>query len=269
MSKPSAYKTHKRFGVEQEAGRTSGDRYFIDDSSSREPDIGVCDIDTVADGTGSLGTITAGTVVVGTGSLGTVAVDTGFVCTWSHFIEQAPIVADSRNTAAFNQEGQGNLIRYLPEREDPFTQADLLDIDDYQVQELILRFNTLPSITYHERLVDRLFTLFGDAREEEPFSPGIAVGSLRNFYNFFQLNTNLKCPSISLTPDDNIYASWRSEQNLVFSVHFLLTNGDVRFVILKPNDMHSKKQIRHSGTATIDTLMDEVESSNIRDWILE
>ncbi len=259
MPKLNTYKTHKRFDVEQDASRTSGDRYFIDDFSDREPDIAICDIDTVNAGTGLLGTVNVGAWIV---------------CplsgdTRSFFIEQSPTVADGRITAAFNQEEQKNLISDFTEKEDPFTQADLLDIEDFQVQELILRFRTLPSINYHERLVNRLFTLFNDAREEDPVSPGIAIGSLRNFYNFFQLHTNLKCPSISLTPDDNIYASWRSNHNLVFSMHFMLTNGDVRFVILKPNDMHSKKQIRHSGTATIDTLMDEVESSNVRDWILE
>ncbi|MCP4270214.1 MAG: hypothetical protein GY777_32340 [Candidatus Brocadiaceae bacterium] len=244
MPELNTYKIHKRFDAEQEASKTSGDRYFIDDFSSREPDIGMCDIDTMN-------------------------VSTWSGDTRSFFIEQSPTVADGRITAAFNQEEQKNLISDLSEKEDPFTQADLLDIEDYQVQELILRFRTLPSSTYHERLVSRLFTLFNDAREEDPVSPGIAVGSLRNFYNFIQLHTNLKCPSLSLTPDNNIYASWRSEHNLVFSVHFLLTNGDVRFVILKPNDMHSKKQICHSGTATIDTLIEEVESSNVRDWILE
>jgi len=153
-----------------------------------------------------------------------------------------------------------------PENEDPFTQTDLLDKEDDQVQELIFRIRKSISIHYHENLANRLFTLFNDAKEEDSASLGISVGSLRNFYNFFRLHTNLKCPTISLTPDYNIYASWRGEQNRVFSVHFL-PNWDARFVIFKPNDKHPERKIRLSGTATTDTLIKTVESSGVWDWI--
>jgi len=110
--------------------------------------------------------------------------------------------------------------------------------------------------------------LFNDAKEEDSASLGISVGSLRNFYNFLRLHTNLKCPTISLTPDYNIYASWRGEQNRVFSVHFL-PNGDVRFVIFKPNDRHPGRQIRLSGIATTDVLMETVVPDSVSDWISE
>jgi len=153
-----------------------------------------------------------------------------------------------------------------PENKDPFTQTDLLDKEEDQVQELIFRIRKSISIHYHESLANRLLTLFNDAKEEDSASLGISVGSLRNFYNFFRLHTNLKCPTISLTPDYNIYASWRGEQNRVFSVHFL-PNWDARFVIFKPNDKHPERKIRLSGTATTDTLIKTVESSGVWDWI--
>jgi hypothetical protein len=117
-------------------------------------------------------------------------------------------------------------------------------------------------------LANKLLTLFNDAKEDDPASLGIAVGSFRNFYNFFQLHTNLKCPTISLTPDYNIYASWRSDQKRVFSVHFL-PNGDVHFVMFKPNNRHPERQIRISGTATTDILMETVAPYAVQDWISE
>ena len=110
--------------------------------------------------------------------------------------------------------------------------------------------------------------MFKDAKEEDPDSLGIAAGSLRNFYYFLHLHTNLKRPAISLTPDYNIYASWRGERNRVFSVHFL-PNGDVRFVIFKPNDRHPGRQIRLSGIATSDILMETVAPDGVSDWISE
>lgn len=151
---------------------------------------------------------------------------------------------------------------------DSFTQEDLLDNQDEQVQELIFQIKKSPSIRCHESLAKRLITLFKDAKEEDSSDIGIAVGSLRNFYIFFRLHTNLKCPIISLTPDNNIYASWRAEKNRVFSVHFL-PNSDVHFVIFRPNVKHPGQLIRLSGIATIDVLMELVAQYGISDWVSE
>lgn len=169
---------------------------------------------------------------------------------------------------AVSQEGLKALIRPWTEKEDPFTQVDLLDSEEDMAQEIIYRIKTTPSVSYREKLANRLLTLFNDAKEEDPSSPGITVGSLRSFYNFFQLHPNLKYPAISLMPEDNIYASWRSEQNRLFSVHFL-PNGDIRFVIFKPNERHPDKQMRISGTATTDILMETVTPYGVWDWISE
>ncbi len=143
-----------------------------------------------------------------------------------------------------------------------FTQVDLLNYEENQIQELIFRIKTSPSISCKE-LANRLLVLFNDAKEEEA---SIAIDSLRDFHSFFRLYTNLKCPTISLTPEYNIYASWKADQNRVFSVHFL-SNGDIRYVILKPNDRHPERQIRVSGTTTIDILQETVASYGVWDWI--
>lgn len=149
------------------------------------------------------------------------------------------------------------LIFSCLKKEDSFTQVGLLGNEDNQVQDLIFRFRRLFSIPYRESLANSLLTLFNDAKEEDPTSLGITAGSLRNLYNLLQLHANLKCPIISLTPDYNIYASWRREQNRVFSVHFL-PNGDTRFVILKPNGSYPGRQICLSGLVTTDILMEMV-----------
>jgi len=175
---------------------------------------------------------------------------------------------DTYSLTAGSQEDIKTLISPWPEKEDPFTQSDLLDSEEDMAQEIIYRIKTTLSVPYRERLANRLLTLFNDAKEEDPSSPGITVGSLRSFYNFFQSHPNLKYPAISLMPEDNIYASWKSEQNRLFSVHFL-PNGDARFVIFKPNERHPDKQIRISGTATTDILMESVAPYHVRDWISE
>jgi len=171
-----------------------------------------------------------------------------------------------KNTAFVNQEELSTSIIDLPDNQDPITQATLLKNEEDQVQELIFRIKRSIAISYRKSLANRILTLFNDAKEEDPDCLGIAAESLRNFYNFLHLHTDIKRPTISLTPGYNIYASWRGKRNRVFSVHFL-PNGDARFVIFKPNDKHPERKIRLSGTATTDTLIKTVESSGVWDWI--
>lgn len=170
-------------------------------------------------------------------------------------------------TPAVDQGTVDDLISRYFKVEDPFTQADLVEREEDQLQEIIFKLKTSSSISCRE-VANRLLILFYDAKEDDPTSTGIVLGSLRNFYNFFQLHTDLKCPSISLTPDNNIYVSWREKKNRVFSVHFL-PSADVRFVIFKPNDRHPEKQIRLSGAATTDILKEMVTPHGMWSWISE
>lgn len=175
--------------------------------------------------------------------------------------------AHYKNTAFVNEEVSETSTTDLPENQDPFTQTTLQREED-QVQELIFRIKRSRSICHRGRLANRLLNLFKDAKEEDPDCLGIAAKSLRNFNNFLLLHTNLKCPTISLTPDYNIYASWRDGQNRVFSIHFL-PDADVRFVIFKLNVRHPERKIRISGVATTDVLMETVTPYGIGDWISE
>jgi len=189
---------------------------------------------------------------------------------WNIMLQEPPTPdAYYISTALVNQEESGTLIRFWPGNENPITQLDLLKSEEDQVQELIFQIKRLISIPYKDNLANKLLTLFNDAKEEDPDSLGMSAGSLRSFTNFILSQTNLKCPTISLTPDYNIYASWRCEQNRVFSVHFF-PNGDARFVIFKPNNRHPERITRISGVATTDILMETVVIPNrIEEWISE
>lgn len=156
----------------------------------------------------------------------------------------------------------------LTENGDTITQSNLVNREEVLVQELIYRIKISKPIPYREDLAKRLLVLYYDAKEEDPECVGIAAESLRSFNDFIHLHTNLKRPIISLTPDYNIYASWRDEQNRVFSIHFL-PNADVRFVMFKPNVKRPERTIRVSGSATIDTLMETVDPDCLEEWISE
>ena len=149
----------------------------------------------------------------------------------------------------------------------PIIQTELPSTQDDQVQALIQQIKKTKVISNHERIANKLLALFNIAKEEDPTSPGIAADSLINFYDFLQLYTNIKNPTLSLSPDYNIYASWRSKEKL-FSAHFL-QNGELRFVLFKPNKRHPKRKIRISGTATSDTLMEITTPESLNGWVFD
>lgn len=163
-------------------------------------------------------------------------------------------------------EEQGKVISEYFENEDPRTQTAILDREDEQVHGIIYLFRASLNISANKSLADKLLALHNCAKEEDSASSGIAIGSLRYFFNFFHLHSKLKCPIISLTPDNNIYARWKDGQGCVFSIHFL-SDGNASFVIFKPNDKHPELKMRLSGIATTDILMETVESFGVSDWI--
>lgn len=110
--------------------------------------------------------------------------------------------------------------------------------------------------------------LLDEAQEEDDAVLGINIGSLRGFYNFIHLNKDLKFPDISLTPDNNIYTTWRDMSKRVFSIHFL-SDSDARFVILKPNERHPERQIMTTGTLSVDILMDHLKPYGLEAWVFE
>lgn len=148
-----------------------------------------------------------------------------------------------------------------------FTQQDLLESEENQISNLIERVRLL-QISCREKIANRLWELLNDAKEEDEFSVGITIASLRNFYNFLCLYKNLKCPLIALTPQNEIYASWREGTDKVFSVQFV-TSGEIRFVVFVPNKLRPDHQTRISGNTTAELLIKYVEPLDISNWVME
>ena len=88
------------------------------------------------------------------------------------------------------------------DKDDISTQGSLLEKEEAEVHKLIFQ---IKSFSCGGRLAKRLVALFKYGKEEDSASSGISVNSLRNFYNFLRLYSNLKHPAISLTRDYNVY----------------------------------------------------------------
>ena len=181
-------------------------------------------------------------------------------CSQSYFISTPTITAEIIG---------GSFCGWI-EKKNSFTQADLLEAEEDQLQALLLRFKTTlsVSVTFRDQLINRITELLRDIEEDEDKSASISSDSLLTFYSFCYLHSGLKFPDISLTPAGNIYAAWNREQNRVFSILFL-SKGTVQFALLEPNKRYPDRQIVLSGELTIDTILDKVKSFNVLSWITE
>ena len=137
--------------------------------------------------------------------------------------------------------------------------------DEQSVEEIILGVRTGLTLAYGVRLASRLSELQKAVEQEDLEGHGISVTSLEHFIKFLEANPALRCPAISVTPDRNIYASWRSGSERLFSVHFL-PSGETRFVIFRPNPKHPRQTLRLSGTATVDVLMSIIPPHGVLSW---
>jgi len=150
---------------------------------------------------------------------------------------------------------------------EPFTETNLIDDEESRVMDLIFRVRVLLPVPYGNKVAERLITLFYIAREEDPLSVGPTVDSLHSFYNFLNMHTFLKMPSISLTPENLIYASWKAESK-VFSVIFS-KNEFAQFVVFEPDNKDSSRNVRLSGNIPIENLLRTVEATGVLNWIID
>jgi hypothetical protein len=148
-----------------------------------------------------------------------------------------------------------------PFRGTPFTQLD----EHMRIHSLF--FHIRRSVkNYGDVLAENLITLYNFSKEEDPYDIGISYDSLYNFISFLSWHTDVKKPVVSLTPEKNIYCSWRAGNKRVFSAHFL-PNSDVRFVLFNPNDKHPNRISRISGVISVDQLYKVISPYQLKGWV--
>jgi hypothetical protein len=140
--------------------------------------------------------------------------------------------------------------------------------EEPNVERLISYIRTSITAKHRRRVAARLTELQKCVLDEESDGKGISGKSLQHFLAFLKSYPSLLYPAISVTPDGNIYASWKSGSDRVFSIHFL-PQGETRFVLFFPNPKHPTKTVRLSGTATADTTMSVAERHGISNWVME
>ena len=150
---------------------------------------------------------------------------------------------------------------------EPFSGTRLTQPDEHSRIQSFLFYVRRTLKKYGDALSNNLLLLYKFSKEDEPYDVGISYESLSNFISFINLHTNIIQPVISLTPEKNIYCSWRANNKRVFSAHFL-PNGDVRFVLFRPNSKHRDRMSRISGTVSFDLLYNIILPYQLEGWVI-
>ena len=145
--------------------------------------------------------------------------------------------------------------------ENSFTQVNVSQSEENQVNRLLLFIK----ISNEENWANRLYELHNTAKEDDPDYIGISSESLNNLNTFLQRYRDLKLPKITLTPEHNIYISWKND-NFLFSIHFL-PKRKINFVLFMTNEEHPDKKDRLTGTATVDSINELIPHDILNDWI--
>lgn len=146
--------------------------------------------------------------------------------------------------------------------EENISDLNTIESDEKRVADLIYNLSQTESIKDRKIIAQRLFELVEDLKDDEQEIMGMSLDSLRSFYSFIQLHGDLKKPAIGLTPNNEIYVSWKADNDSVFSIHFL-GSEDARFAIITTN---IGQKVRLSGTANTHDLIEKVKPWGVIKW---
>jgi hypothetical protein len=147
----------------------------------------------------------------------------------------------------------------------PFEFLATIRSDDKQFLQEVENIRSDVTLNFAAQLADRLQDLL-EAYKEDSGDKALSVYSLYSLIQFIKSDNRLKRPSLSATPDGNLYAQWRNaDRSCIFSVHFL-SDETAKFFISQPNAKHPSRRNVLSGSTTVDLLLSQVAPLGIMRW---
>lgn len=131
-------------------------------------------------------------------------------------------------------------------------------VTEPRLQELLSELRAAQALGYREQLAARIASLMSNV--DEPDDVALSLNSLQQLVHFLSSHPELKCPTVTVTPGGDMYASWQKNLSCVFSIQFM-DNGQVRFVVLR---LQSSEQL--SGLTSPEALMATVAPLNVMEW---
>lgn len=140
---------------------------------------------------------------------------------------------------------------------------------EQEIHMLIDSLSATHDMNFMEAIKARLLSLREMLQEEEGPSVELSLDSLRTFLAFLRQVPGVRQPSITLTPEGEVYARWKDEGARLFATHFI-SGETVRFVAFRPNPRRPRLVQRISGVDAVDTVMSTANNvCSVLDWVLE
>lgn len=122
------------------------------------------------------------------------------------------------------------------------------------IEIFINKFYSIPdcNMIMIESIVRRLREL-REINIEDKLNLDISKESLNNFFKLLYMNPNLTRPSISESPDGNLYIEWRKHSVLI-GIEFISDN-EVLFVMLS-QDLNNQERLEITGRSNTEKVID-------------
>ncbi|MCH9049881.1 MAG: hypothetical protein IIA72_02175 [Proteobacteria bacterium] len=147
----------------------------------------------------------------------------------------------------------------------PFDLLDERREDQEKVRDLVSYIRSSRRVSFARKLAGRL-EILNEVAEEETFGQaGLSPESLRMFIKFLELASEFKYPGVVLSPAGNVRVQWRAASNKLFVAEFY-PDGEVRFVIFRPDSSRLDRTSRFSGITSVESLLSEVEPHGVLEW---
>jgi len=148
------------------------------------------------------------------------------------------------------------------EEKSPFEELYALLPAEERVERTIECARNLRSLPYAKRIAKRLRWLHQASLDEED-EAGIVPESLSSFLEFMESVQGLQYPDIVLSPEGNLVARWRADQNRNLCIEFL--SQDARFVVFAPDP---NRTLRVSGVVPLAKLWETLKPYSIERWVV-
>jgi hypothetical protein len=164
--------------------------------------------------------------------------------------------------------GSSTAVEFSESAPDEAPVSDILDdlrTPKGQLQRQIIALRRGGGLSYRERLAHRLDFLLGALEEEGETWADDSPDSLRQMLLFLRAAPDLRCPTVTITPSVTFRAQWQAGQNRHLAIDFL-PDGQVRFVVFSPDQLHADRVQRVSGIVSRADVMRAIEPYKVDRW---
>ncbi|HCD6632435.1 hypothetical protein [Pseudomonas aeruginosa] len=148
-----------------------------------------------------------------------------------------------------------------------FIELDRRRADTTEAESLLESLRTQTAIRNANNIADRIGNLI-ELYKEDYDGRALSASSILTFLDFLNTHRNSKFPAITATPNGELYAQWKRDNDQRLGVQFLV-GSEIKWVLLKRNPEHDEHIDYFAGQTVADSFGETATALGIREWIEE